>query len=117
MLAAFDGDDLCAVMSVDREGPTAMAHRGWIHAVYCRSNWRGVASRGLMHYAVARARTDGFLQLKLYVEATNARAIAFYERAGFQLCGRIPRAVCVAGQFQGDLHYWQPIDQDPDTRG
>lgn len=110
LLGAFDDEDLCAVMSINPEDPAAMAHRGWIYAVYCRPKWRGVASRGLMGYAISKARADGLLQLELYVEATNARAITFYERIGFQLCGRMPRAVRVGDQFQDDLHYWLQLD-------
>jgi ribosomal protein S18 acetylase RimI-like enzyme len=118
LMGAFDGDDLCAVMSIDPEKPPAMAHRGWIHTVYCRPNWRGgPMSRGLMDYAIAQAKEAGLLQLELYVEATNTRAIAFYERFGFQLCGRIPRAVRIADQFQDDLHYWLPLDHALPAKG
>lgn len=117
LMAAFDGDELCAVMSVGPEGPATMAHRGWVHAVYCRPNWRGVASRRLIDYAVSKARAKGLLQLELYVGSTNARAIGFYERFGIRMCGRIPCTVRIEGQFQDDLHYWLPLDHDPDTRG
>lgn len=118
LMGAFDGGDLCAVMSVNPKKPSALAHRGWIYAVYCRPNWRGgPASQGLMEYAISTARTNGLLQLELYVEATNNRAIAFYERFGFRLCGRMPRAVRVADTFQDDLHYWLPLDHDSDAQG
>lgn len=109
VLGAFDGNLLCAVLSVDAECHPSMAHRGWIHAVYCRPDWRGGVMDGLMRFAVGKARDDGLLQLELYVEAENARAIRFYERIGFEKAGRLPRAVHINGQFQDDLHYWLPL--------
>jgi len=111
VLGAFEAKHLCAILSVDPERHPAMSHRGWIHAVYVRPDWRGgpVAS-GLFEYAASKARADGLLQLELYVEAENTRAIRFYERAGFELCGRIPRAIRFADGFQDDLHYCRRLD-------
>lgn len=117
LMGAFE-DGLCAVLSVAPEKSSAMAHRGWIHAVYCRADWRnGLASQGLMDYAISTARASGLLQLELYVEATNLRAIAFYESFGFQLCGRLPRAVRFNGRYLDDLHYCLPLDNDPKAQG
>lgn len=111
VLGAFEAKDLCAILSVDPERHPAVCHRGWIHAVYVRSDWRrGPVASGLFEYATSNARADGLLQLELYVEADNTRALRFYERAGFELCGRILRAARFADGFQDDLHYCHRLD-------
>jgi GNAT superfamily N-acetyltransferase len=111
VLGAFDNNDLCSILSVDPEKHPAMAHRGWIHAVYTRPAWRkGPASHGLMEFAAANALDNGLLQLELHVADGNLRAIRFYERMGFELCGRIPRSVRFADGFQNDLHYCRPLN-------
>lgn len=50
---------------------------------------RGAASR-LVADAVARAQDTGATQVHLEVRASNAGAIAFYEKMGFRICGRRP---------------------------
>ncbi len=111
VLGAFKGRDLCAVLTIDPEAHPAQAHRAWLNAVYVRPDWRGgPVAQGLLEHAVTKATADGLLQLELYVEENNTRAIRFYEKAGFELCGRIPRAVRFSDAFQDDLHYWLRLD-------
>jgi len=50
---------------------------------------RGAASR-LVADAVTRAQSEGATQVHLEVRASNAGAIALYEKMGFRICGRRP---------------------------
>jgi GNAT superfamily N-acetyltransferase len=53
---------------------------------------RGVA-RAMLAHSLEEARRQGFRAMQYnFVVATNARAIATWERAGFDTIGRLPRA-------------------------
>ena len=111
VLGAFSDQDLAAVLSLDPETRTALAQRAWINAVYVRPDWQGSdVAHQLLSAAILQAKARGFVQLELYVESDNPRAIRFYERAGFVLAGRMPRAVRLADRYQDDLHYVLEID-------
>ena len=111
VLGAFSDQDLAAVLSLDPETRTALAHRAWINAVYVRPDWQGSdVAHQLLSAAILQAKARGFVQLELYVASDNPRAIRFYERAGFVLAGRMPRAVRLADRYQDDLHYVLEID-------
>ena len=111
VLGAYSDRDLAAVLSLDPETRTALAHRAWINAVYVRPDWQGSgAAHQLLNAAIIQAKVRGIVQLELYVACDNPHAIRFYERAGFVLAGRMPRAVRLADRYQDDLHYVLKID-------
>ena len=111
VLGAYSDRDLAAVLSLDPETRTALAHRAWINAVYVRPDWQGSgAAHQLLNAAITQAKARGIVQLELYVACDNPHAIRFYERAGFVLAGRMPRAVRLADRYQDDLHYVLKID-------
>ncbi|MGH9722083.1 MAG: GNAT family N-acetyltransferase [Bryobacteraceae bacterium] len=60
----------------------------WIQSVYVRTQFRGQGVfRALYDHIERLARkTDGICGLRLYVEQTNRRAQATYERSGMQRC-------------------------------
>ncbi|QBF33215.1 GNAT family N-acetyltransferase [Thalassococcus sp. S3] len=112
IIGRFDGTDLTAVLSLDPETAAPLAHRVWINAFYVRATWRGgPAAHELLQDAIVQARARGFAQIELYVAEENNRAIRFYERAGFERCGLMPRAVRLPDRYQNDLHYWMPLDR------
>ena len=106
VIGSFVADDLTAVLSLSAQNRAATAHRAWINALYVRPQWQGSGVAGaLMTFARACAEAEGRTQLDLYVAADNRRALRFYEKLGFQQCGRIPRAVRLPdGRYQDDLH-------------
>ncbi|WP_433988722.1 hypothetical protein SuNHUV7_23730 (plasmid) [Pseudoseohaeicola sp. NH-UV-7] len=111
VLGAYSDRDLAAVLSLDSETRMALAHRAWINAVYVRPDWQGSgAAHQLLNAAIMQAKARGIVQLELYVACDNPHAIRFYERAGFVLAGRMPRAVRLADRYQDDLHYVLKID-------
>jgi RimJ/RimL family protein N-acetyltransferase len=59
---------------------------------------------------VEEAQTQGILQLELDVADWNARAIALYERAGFEPVGRMPRAMRDGLRFTDTLVMVRTID-------
>jgi len=53
---------------------------------------RGVA-RAMCEHSLGAARESGFLAMQFnFVVATNTRAVALWERLGFQIVGRLPGA-------------------------
>lgn len=113
LYGTWDGLDLSGVMAMMPETHDATRHRAWIVAVYVRPDWRGrsAADQLLMH-VIALARAQGIAQLELHVSEGNARAIGFYQRHGFEICGRLPRAMRRDGRDIHELHMWRPLDTD-----
>lgn len=108
---AFDGGDLAGVMALVPETRAALRHRAWVSSVFVRPRWRGsAAARDLFAAILVAAQKKDLAQLEIYVEASNARAIAFYTRIGFEICGRVPRAVRRDGLDFDDLHMWLNLE-------
>lgn len=62
---------------------------------------KGVA-RAMLDHALSEAIKAGFRAMQFnFVVATNTRAIAIWQRAGFQIVGRLPNAFCHPDQ--GDV--------------
>lgn len=62
------------------------------YAVHPEATGKGVA-RTMLAHSLERARARGFRAMQYnFVVATNARAIATWERAGFKTVGRLPGA-------------------------
>ena len=111
VLGRFDGDRLTGCIALrGMEGPE-FAHRAWVGTVYVSPERRGRGDADRLMEAIAEvAREAGHLQLELYVLSTNARAVRFYERHGFQVAGTVPRAVYRNGAFEDDLHMVRRLD-------
>ena len=111
VLGGFEDGRLMGTASLRAEHRAACAHRAWLQAVFVRPvrQGSGLGDR-LMAAAEAQARGAGVLQMELYVAAENARALRFYERHGFRVAGRLPRAVYRGGVFEDDLHMVRPLD-------
>ena len=62
VLGAFSDQDLAAVLSLDPETRTALAHRAWINAVYVRPDWQGSdVAHQLLSAAILQAKARGFV--------------------------------------------------------
>lgn len=85
-----------------------MADIGPLYVHPCAQG-QGVA-RELLSAAIAAARELGLIQLELCVDATNTRAIALYQAAGFAEFGRRPRSVIVNGTPRDDLLMLKALD-------
>ena len=79
---------VCAV-----DGRRRLRHRATLGIAVVQEAWgRGVGSL-LLDAALQTAASAGFRQMELEVAADNARAIALYERFGFETYGRRPEAL------------------------
>lgn len=78
-----------------------MRHRAGLGLTVLKEFWHMGVGSTLMKEGIAQARENGFEQIELDVFADNERAVALYQRYGFEEWGRIKRA----GRFRdGSYH-------------
>jgi RimJ/RimL family protein N-acetyltransferase len=96
--------EVVGMVTIDGKRRRAMRHCG-VLGVSVRADCRGQGvGRALMERAIAWARESGVItRVELQVLARNATAISLYERLGFQLEGRHPRAFYRGGEYLDDL--------------
>ena len=94
MISAFADGKLAGNVTVRKVGGVKrVRHRANIGISVMKDYWgRGIGSM-LMDAAVQTAQSAGYAQIELEVAADNERAIRLYERFGFEVCGRWPRAL------------------------
>lgn len=86
-LAETSGDFVGFITTDINESPTVFDRpdRLVICDVYVKESYRGTSlSRDLVERAERRARESGCAELKLEVDVENERALAFYEKLGFE---------------------------------
>jgi RimJ/RimL family protein N-acetyltransferase len=100
MLGAFDGDTLVGTIGMTVDMRAKMRHRALVVGMYVVPERTGEGiGAALLDALVARARTvPGLTGLHLTVTGGNAGAQRLYERAGFEVTGREPQALRVAGR-------------------
>jgi RimJ/RimL family protein N-acetyltransferase len=99
----FVGDVLSGIVAFASGDSTKTAHTGKLGGMYVRETARGTGLSGAIFEAVIDHATGQVEQLELTVNADNARAIKFYERHGFRVVGRMPRALLVDGRYYDEL--------------
>ena len=86
VLFAEHGGDIVAFAQVQLATPSTQLHR-----FYLRRDWHGKGlAQQLMEECLALAREHGADRVWLSVWSENPRAIAFYRKFGFEICGEQP---------------------------
>jgi RimJ/RimL family protein N-acetyltransferase len=99
-LALFQGQRILGTAAFHRNSAARATHRAEVIAVYLRADARGQGHAARLLAALSEAaQAQGILQLELDVADWNTRAIALYERAGFETVGRMPRAMRDGARF------------------
>jgi ribosomal protein S18 acetylase RimI-like enzyme len=78
-------------------------HTGELGAMYVRAVARGTGLADALVEAVIDHAVSEVEQIKLTVNAENARAIGLYERHGFRQIGKYPNSLRVAGRTYEEL--------------
>lgn len=106
IFGAFDGDDLVAIVGLQREGRRKLAHKAILWGVYVAPSFRGRGiGRRLLERALAHARSmPDLLQVTLGVNTANTAAIALYESVGFEQFGLERGFLRVDGVLHDELH-------------
>lgn len=84
------------------------AHKATLWGMYVKPEGRGTGlARNLVAAVIVHARKKmGAESLYLCVEGRNARAKALYEKMGFSVWGREPKAFRIGREFREDEHLW-----------
>jgi len=106
VFGAFDAASLVGIVGIVREERTKERHKSVIWGMYVtpQHRRRGVGE-SLLHAAIRQAQTwKGVEQVSLSVTETAPEAKRLYERNGFQLWGREPRALHWEGRYVDEIH-------------
>jgi RimJ/RimL family protein N-acetyltransferase len=102
-LVALDKGNVIGWCDVRRDHWPAHAHCGTL-GMGLLPEYRGKGlGRRLMQAALAAAHDEGFVRVELTAHADNLRAIALYEKLGFQREGVTRDSVCIDGRFVDSL--------------
>ncbi len=104
LLGVFAGQELIGMASLNAVGmPARVRHRAVVGISLVSQYWGKGIGTAVLRALIALAEEAGYEQIELDVVDNNTRAIALYERLGFQLTGRIPDAMKYRGGRYGDL--------------
>ena len=92
---------LAGMTGIFRGSSKKSRHESTIWGVYVRPQWRGHnISETLVRSCLGWAKEQGLVIVKLAVVTTNRPAIRCYERCGFTIYGKEPKAL-----FHDDVYY------------
>lgn len=109
---AFEGDQLCGMVGLERETRIKSRHKATVIAMYVASEHAGNGmGRALLDVLLQEARAEGVELLVLTVTQGNAAATALYEAAGFRSFGIEPRAIKVDGHAFAKNHMYLELTE------
>lgn len=103
IFGAFSGEAMVGIAGFHPQSGSKSRHRGLLWGVFVDEAHRG---RGLARQLVERIITHAaqhVLILEAGVTASNHSAAALYESLGFQVIGKLPRALFVDGAFHDEI--------------
>ena len=79
---------------------------GEIYAIYVApEHWSNGVGRALLQESVRNLKGKGFSCITVWVLSQNARAIRFYERAGFNRCAGSGKDIQIGGEQLLEVRY------------
>ena len=106
IFGAFDDSMLVGIVGIVRESVGKERHKSRIWGMYVTdSHRRRGLGKLLLNAAIEQARAwTGVEQVILSVTEVAEDAKRLYERIGFRVWGREPRALCWQGQYADEIH-------------
>ncbi|MEP4485317.1 GNAT family N-acetyltransferase [Marinobacter alexandrii] len=104
VFGSFNGEQLCALVGVQRETMVKLAHKSFIWGVYVapESRGRGIATQ-IMKHALSHAVNElGSRQVNLGVSTKNEAALSLYRKLGFVEYGLERGYLLVDGVLQDE---------------
>ena len=102
---------LVGMASYWREPSCKIKHTARVGSMYVREVARGTGMAGELLEAVLTEAGKHVEQATLSVEASNMRAIRLYERHGFRIVGRFPRALLIDGTYYDELEMYLDLSR------
>lgn len=102
---------LVGMASFWREPSCKIKHTARVGSMYVREVARGTGMAGELLEAVLTEAGKHVEQATLSVEASNMRAIRLYERHGFRIVGRFPRALLIDGTYYDELEMYLDLSR------
>ena len=97
---AEHGSQLVGMTGIFRGSSKKSRHESTIWGVYVRPQWRGNhISETLVRSCLGWAKEQGLAIVKLAVVTTNHPAIRCYERCGFTIYGKEPKAISYDSKY------------------
>jgi RimJ/RimL family protein N-acetyltransferase len=108
--AEYEGQ-LAGMTGIFRGSSKKIRHESTIWGVYIRPEWRGHhISETLVRSCLGWAKEQGLVIVKLAVVTTNRPAIRCYERCGFTIYGKEPKALFYDGVYYDE--YLMSVEVD-----
>lgn len=102
---------LVGMSGIFRGSSKKSRHESTIWGVYIRPQWRGYhISETLVRSCLSWAKEQGLAIVKLAVVTTNRPAIRCYERCGFTIYGKEPKALLYDGVYYDEYLMSVEID-------
>lgn len=110
-IAAVTEGSICGVLTFWGNSRKRLEHWGEMGISVSKKHWnRGIGS-GLLNYFINWAKTGGIVKkVDLMVREDNYAAIALYKKAGFEVEGKIRRAMKIDGKYYDFLYMGKLID-------
>ena len=110
---AFHQSSLVGIVGVEREQRAKQRHAAFVRSMFVVPEYRGLGiGKQLLDAAIQRARGwTGVEQVTLAVTAGNDAAVRLYRALGFEVVGRMPRALQIGGAYFDELAMICLIDQ------
>jgi ribosomal protein S18 acetylase RimI-like enzyme len=106
---AFVDGVLCGVVVFSQPRSSKIKHTGDVGAMYVRASARGQGIADKLLETAIDCAVGKVEQIKLTVNAENARAIKLYERHGFRTVGRMPATLRVDGRTYDELIMFRTV--------
>lgn len=104
LLGVFAGERLIGMAGLNRCGRFArVRHRASIGVLLVKAHWGKGIGKAMMQALIDAARQAGYEQLELDVVDNNERALALYRSFGFEVVGRLPKAMKYSDGRYADL--------------
>jgi RimJ/RimL family protein N-acetyltransferase len=106
VFGAFDAHGLVALLGLQRESMTKLAHKALIWGVYVapEARGRGIGTYVLRHALDYAANVLQVRQVNLGVNTRNTAALSLYKKLGFVPFGLERAFMLVDGEFQDECH-------------
>jgi len=103
VFCVFADDEAVGMAGLHRMGRDKVRHRAELWGMFVDTAWRGTPAADTLIQALLDHADGQVAQVELNVEAGNERAVCFYRRHGFVVCGRLPSAVRCADGYRDEL--------------